>query len=83
MRIMILAICALFSGCSSLHGAFENRITTTLSGDRAFVASLYGPFGITAELSAEDAQELRRMHEAAKQAETLMIILRLQQTKGL
>ena len=57
--IGVLAMIALTSGCASMKGQFENRITVTLTCDRAFVNSLYGLFGITSELSASDAAVLR------------------------
>jgi len=56
------------SGCSTV-GKFDNVLTVSLSGDRAFVASLYGPVGVTAELRKEDAaalQELVQSHETLK-----------------
>lgn len=52
-----LVMIALTSGCAT--GTFQNRIAVTLTCDRAFVNSLYGPFGITSELSAVDAAVLR------------------------
>ena len=54
-----LAMIALTSGCASFKGTFENRIAVTLTCDRAFVNSLYGWVGITAELSDLDAAVLR------------------------
>lgn len=78
LRSIALAVCLPLCGCSSLKGTFENRITTTMTGDRAFVTSLYGPLGITAELSPEDAAEIRRMRESARQAEQLMLVMRLE-----
>lgn len=60
-----LAVCLLLAGCGSLSKQFENRLVVSLSGDRAFVASMYGPIGITAELSAEDAAELARLKRQA------------------
>jgi hypothetical protein len=63
--IVTLAACAALSACSSVPGKFDNVLVTTLSGDRAFVSSLYGPVGITAELRAEDARELKRLRELA------------------
>lgn len=49
---------ALLSACGS---TFDNVLVLSLTGDRAFVSSLYGPVGITAELRDEDAAELRRL----------------------
>lgn len=78
-RLALVAAASLaLGGCGSMKGTLENRITVTLTGDRAFATSLYGPLGITAELSPEDAAELKRMAEAARAAEQLMLVMRLQ-----
>lgn len=69
--LIILAACAALAGCSSTPGRFDNVLVTTLAGDRAFISSLYGPVGITAELRAEDARELKRLREQARDAEEL------------
>lgn len=60
---LCIALCTL-CGCSTV-GKFDNLITVSLTGDRAFATSLYGPIGITAELRADDARELRTMREKA------------------
>lgn len=66
MRILIpLAISAALAGCSTTPGRFDNVLTISLTGDRAFVSSLYGPVGITAELREADARELQAMREKA------------------
>jgi hypothetical protein len=58
--IFVLALASFgLQGCAK--STFANRLTMTLGGDRLFVNSLYGPVGITAELSAEDAAEIRRL----------------------
>lgn len=53
-----ICLVAILSGCGTV---FDNALTVTLTGDRAFVTSLYGPIGITAELRDADAAELRRL----------------------
>ena len=65
------AACAALAGCSTT-GKLDNVLLTTLAGDRAFVASLYGPLGITAELRADDARELRAMREKARMMDLLV-----------
>lgn len=69
----ITALCAALalSGCSTA-GKLDNLITVSLSGDRAFSTSLYGPIGITAELRAADARELLAMREKARAAEAAL-----------
>lgn len=66
MKRTLATLCATaaLAGCSTV-GKFDNVLVTTLSGDRAFVSSLYGPIGITAELRADDARELKTMREKA------------------
>jgi hypothetical protein len=63
MKFAIL-VCVALTGCSTA-GKFDNVLVTTLNGDRAFVASMYGPFGLTAELRAQDARELDLMKRKA------------------
>jgi hypothetical protein len=48
------------TGCGTIDvGAqLQNRVTTTLACDRAFVASLYGPIGITSEIDKRDLAEM-------------------------
>lgn len=63
-----LAATLALSACSTV-GKFDNVLTISLSGDRAFVASLYGPIGVTAELRKEDAaalQDLAQSHETLR-----------------
>jgi hypothetical protein len=73
MKILIPLCAALaLTACGSTPGRFDNLLLTSLQGDRAFVASTYGPVGITAELRAEDAREIKRMREAARDAGELM-----------
>lgn len=66
---LALAACAALAGCGSVPtGRFDNVITVSLTGDRAFVSSLYGPLGVTAELRESDARELRRLRELQPKA---------------
>ena len=46
------AVVLLFPGCAI--ATFENRLTCTVAGDRTFVASMYGPVGVTTEVSPKD-----------------------------
>lgn len=57
--LLILPLLALLSGClATLDGKLENRVTVTLPCDRAFFASLYGPFGLTSEIDKKDVAML-------------------------
>ena len=58
LLILVAAGALLLSGCGSMTGQFQNRITTTLDCTRGFVASLYGPIGVTAEIDAADVAYL-------------------------
>lgn len=68
MRHAIILAAALLAGCGTLDGKLQNVLVMSLSGDRAFVNSLYGPVGISSELRADDAAELRRLRAPAKAA---------------
>lgn len=59
-RSLILLASLAMAGCSTVDvGAqLQNRVTTTLACDRAFVASLYGPIGITSEIDKRDLAEM-------------------------
>ena len=81
MKYVTLALCAALTGCGSTPGRFDNLIVMSLTGDRAFVSSLYGPIGITAELRKEDAAELKRMREQSRDAEEMLRILSRQGVK--
>jgi hypothetical protein len=71
INIACLLLWVALAGCSSV-GKFDNVIVMSLSGDRAFVSSLYGPIGITAELRADDARELRAVREKVAAAERIL-----------
>lgn len=43
MKHSLLCLTVLLSGCSTVAGTFDNRLTCSLAGDKAYVASLYGP----------------------------------------
>lgn len=60
MKFVLLLACVFLPGCATV-GKFDNRLTMTINGDRAFVSSLYGPVGITTELSEADAAALREL----------------------
>lgn len=53
-----IILLACLSGCATLDGKLQNRVTTTLACDRAFFASMYGPVGITSEIDARDLSEM-------------------------
>jgi hypothetical protein len=56
-RSLILLTALATAGCASVDH-LQNRVTTTLACDRAFVASLYGPIGITSEIDKRDLAEM-------------------------
>lgn len=60
--ILLTALC----GCAGAPAQFENRLVCTRRGDKVFVVSQYGPFGITTAISAEDAATICAAPAAAK-----------------
>ena len=60
MKYSLITFAALIlTGCATFDSAnFQNRVTTTLACDRAFVASLYGPIGITSEIDGRDLAQM-------------------------
>lgn len=62
MPLWLIGVLPMLGGCS---GTFENVLTTSLQGDRAFGTSLYGPVGITMEFRKADAEEIRRLRARA------------------
>lgn len=63
-KMILLAVAALLlAGCGSLsipgmQGQMQNRITVSLDCQRGFMASLYGPVGITSEIYKGDVAML-------------------------
>lgn len=68
--LALIAAALALSGCSTV-GKFDNVLVISVTGDRAFVSSLYGPIGITAELREADAQALAEMARARDLIATL------------
>lgn len=64
--LIILAALAV-SGCA-FDGQFQNRVTTTLDCKRGFLASLYGPLGVTAEIDKADVDVICAKAQAAAPA---------------
>jgi hypothetical protein len=59
MKLLLLIPLFLLTGClATFDGQLQNRVTTTLACDRAFMASLYGPIGITSEIDKRDLAHL-------------------------
>lgn len=56
MAGMVLAL----SGCASLDGMLENRVSCTLDGKQALYSSMYGPVGITSMVSDGDSAAICR-----------------------
>ena len=69
--LLTLGACMFVAGCSTT-GKLDNLLVVSLTGDRAFVASMYGPIGITAELRKDDARELQVMREKARMLDLLV-----------
>lgn len=56
--ILFATLVTTLAGCGTLDGKLQNRVTTTLDCERGFLASLYGPFGITSEIDKADVVHL-------------------------
>lgn len=57
-RLLLLALTLPLAACGTLDGKLENRIVFTPQCDRGFVASLYGPVGLTSEVAQSDVRAL-------------------------
>lgn len=58
-KYLIVVIASFLTACGSLPtGLLDNRALCTVSGDKGYVASLYGPIGITSSLNKDDAAVL-------------------------
>jgi len=64
--IIALVLLSVLCGCAGAPAQLENRLVCTRKGDKVFVVSQYGPFGITTTISAEDAATLCAAPAAAK-----------------
>lgn len=52
--LVVLLMLFSFTGCASLEGKFENRVTCTVDKKDSFLVSLYGPLGIASKVSKSD-----------------------------
>jgi hypothetical protein len=55
LTLALLALAASLTACSSTPKAMANRLTCTADGQRAIVASMYGPIGVASYIDAADA----------------------------
>ncbi len=55
MRLILIACAAMLSGCASLEGLLDNRVSCTLDGKQALYSSMYGPIGVTSKVSDSDS----------------------------
>ena len=67
LLLICIAIAAMLAGCASTPGTFANRLTCSVARDKAYMASLYGPVGVTAEIDAADAAVVCAPAKAAPQ----------------
>ena len=63
MKTLLIAACVALAGCSSnpLKGQFANRLSVSLSGDEAYVNSMYGWLGVTSKIDGRDAEVIREL----------------------
>jgi hypothetical protein len=59
-RSIVVFATLMLAGCGTIDvsAQLQNRVTTTLACDRAFVASLYGPIGVTSEIDKRDLAQM-------------------------
>ena len=57
MKLLSLLLALCLSACTTT-GTLDNRMTCTVSGDKAFSISLYGPFGLSSEMNKQDATKI-------------------------
>ena len=50
-KLALLAVALLLSGCAGIAAKFENVPVCALINDRAFIVSMYGPFGLSSEIT--------------------------------
>jgi len=53
-KILLLTSLLLLSACGTLDGKLDNRVVCTVSKDKAFVVSEYGPVGVASTISKAD-----------------------------
>ena len=58
MKLILIACAAMLSGCASLDGLLDNRVSCTLDGKQALYSSLYGPIGVTSKVSGADSEAI-------------------------
>lgn len=56
--LFIIALLLSQIGCANITKQLDNRVVCTASNDTAYVVSLWGAFGISTTLNAEDAKKL-------------------------
>ena len=58
-RLLVSAFLTIaLSGCANSGINFDNRLSVSLAGDKLFINSMYGPLGITSEVSDKDRAAL-------------------------
>ncbi len=58
MRLALILAAALLAGCATRPEFLGNRLACSVAGDRAWVVSLWGVFGIASSLDDGDAQQV-------------------------
>lgn len=55
IALAVMAAAGATSGCASLDGKLENRVSCTVARDKAHVISEWGPVGLATVISPKDA----------------------------
>ena len=76
LRLIIIPGVVLASGCASDRTRFDNRVVSTLAGDRAFALMLFGPVGVSLELAPADVAEIQRLRARSTAATPASVLVR-------
>ncbi len=55
IRLLFALALVSLTGCASLDGMLDNRVSCTLDGKQALYSSMYGPIGVTSKVSDSDS----------------------------
>ena len=57
MKYLLLILLLPLTGCATLE-MLDNRVSCTVSGDQAYVNSMYGPIGVSSKIAKQDADAI-------------------------
>ena len=63
MKLTLVCVALLLTGCSTAGKLLENRVVCTVDGSESHVVSKWGPVGIAARVADADAKVLCKRRE--------------------